>query len=258
MTRLIGFRSFMCATIVVVGALSGPVSPAEPLRLLDAAEPINDSAPGDHIEIIRQVVTAMGKEVSFEALPSRRAWDMIVRGERDGLTAVFHTNERERVCSFPNEPLLVESSYLFVRTADAGKLKFSSFDDLIGHDVAVSGPYPLGSSEFQRLSPELFKFLSEHHNLIETRGTAESLSMLVAGRVDYAVIGIRLAKRVILMAGLSGMVEPLMSHRVIEQDVYVCFTKDRVEPTFIDAFSRTLKEFKQTDAYRAILVKYSP
>jgi hypothetical protein len=55
---------------------------------------------------------------------------------------------------------------LLVRTADAGKLKFSSFDDLVGHEVAVIEPTP-DSSEHPLLSPELWKFLGEHHNMVE-------------------------------------------------------------------------------------------
>jgi hypothetical protein len=61
----------------------------------------------------------------------------------------------------------VERSVLFVRTADASKLKLSSFNDFVGHDVAVVGSFPPGSSEHPLLSPELFKFLLERHNLVE-------------------------------------------------------------------------------------------
>jgi polar amino acid transport system substrate-binding protein len=147
---------------------------------------------------------------------------------------------------------------LFVRAADAGKLKFSSFDDLVGHDVAVGGSYPPGSSEHPLLSPELSEFLREHHNMVETSGTTESLRMLAVGRVDYAVVALRSAKRVIMTGGLSGKFEPLLSRSVTEQGFYVCFTKVRVSPAFVDAFSHALKQFKQTEAYQAIIRKYLP
>lgn len=56
--------------------------------------------------------------------------------------------------------------------------------------------------------------------------------------------------------GSSGKIEPLWSRNVIEGGAYVCFTKGRVSPSFVDAYSRALKRFKQTDAFRAISREY--
>jgi polar amino acid transport system substrate-binding protein len=263
MSRLISFRGLLCAIIAVVWALNGRASSAESLRLLTAtySGPLkdisDDRAPGADLETVKQVFTTMGQDVSFEFFPTRRAWMMIARGERDGKTGVVRTSERERICSFPDEPLHEERSVLFVRTADVGRLKFSSFDDLIGHDVAVIEPIP-GSSEHPLLSPELWKFLRGHGNMVETSGVAESLRMLAAGRVDYAVASLRLAMRLIATNGLYGKVEPLLSRDVVEEGIYVCFTKARVSPAVVDDFSRALKQFKQTEAYQAIIRKYFP
>ncbi|MGA2996577.1 hypothetical protein [Bradyrhizobium sp.] len=38
----------------------------------------------------------------------------------------------------------------------------------------------------------------------------------------------------------------------------VCFSKTRVSPAFVDAFSNALKQFKQTEAFQAIYRKYFP
>jgi len=264
MARLIGFRSFLYATIVVVWAVSGRPSQAESLRLVTNVYrgPFENkgvgNAPGGSVEVIGQVFAAMGQDVSFESLPTNRAWMMIVRGERDGIFGVLHTSERERICSFPDEPLVHDTWVLFVRTADVGKLKFSSFDDLADHDVAVSESVLPGSFEHPDVSPELWKFLREHHDMVETSGTTESLRMLAAGRVDYALAGLVLAKRDIAAMGLSGKIEPLLSRSVIEEGIYVCFTKARVSPSLVEAFSRALRQFKQTEAYQTIMRKYSP
>jgi polar amino acid transport system substrate-binding protein len=261
MARLISFRGHLCAIITVVWALNGRAFSAESLRLITDTysgrfEDISDDrSPGVDLETVKQVFAAMGQDVSFEFFPTRRAWMMIARSERDGMTAVLRSSERERICSFPDEPLHEDRSVLFVRTADAGRLKFSSFDDLIGHDVAVNEP-KAGLSEHPLLSPELWKFLREHRNMVETNGVLESLRMLAAGRVDYAVASLSLAKRRIATNGLDGKVEPLLSRDVIEEGIYVCFTKARVSPAVVDDFSRALKQFKQTEAYQAIIRKY--
>ncbi len=264
MARVVGSRRSVCATIALLWALSGRAWPAESLRLVTNVYwgPFADKgvgkAPGSSVEVIGQVFAAMGEDVSFESLPTNRAWMMIVRGERDGMFGVLRTNEREQICSYPDEPLVQDRWVLFVRTADVEKLKFSSFDDLADHDVAVSELVLPGSFEHPDVSPELEKSLREHHNMVETSGTTESLRMLAAGRVDYALAGLVLAKRDIATMGLSGKIEPLLSRSVIEQGIYVCFSKARVSPAFVDAFSRALREFKQTGAFQVIYRKYFP
>jgi polar amino acid transport system substrate-binding protein len=261
MARQAGFGRFLCATFAVVWALSGRALPAEPLRLvnddyLSASEDIaDDKAPGLGVEVLRQVFAGLGRDVSFEFFPTKRAWMMVIRGERDGMLATLRTSEGERFCSFPDEPLVQDRWVLFVRTADIGKLKFSSLDDLIGHDVAIRGPAP-GVPEQPTVSPEMRKFLLEHHNMVTTDGTTVSLRMLAAGRVDYAVVNLAYGKSQIAKMGLSGKIEPLLSRSVIELGVYVCFTKARVSPSLVEAFSGALKQFKQTEAFQAISHKY--
>jgi ABC-type amino acid transport substrate-binding protein len=80
--------------------------------------------------------------------------------------------------------------------------------------------------------------------------------MLAGGRVDYAVVNLAFGMNIIAKTGLSGKVEPLMSCSVMERGVYVCFAKTRVSSSFVDKFSRALKEFKRTEAFQAIYRKY--
>jgi polar amino acid transport system substrate-binding protein len=262
MARLAGLRRFLCTAVVVVWALGGRASPAEPLqlvsgRVLPYEDLGNDEAPGYSVEVLRQVFAAMGHDASFETFPMERGWLMVSRGERDGIFTELRTSERERICSFPDEPLKQERWVIFVRSTDVGKLKFSSFDDLVGHDVAVREPV-LGVFEQPSVSLELWKFLREHQNMVETTGGIASFRMLAAGHVDYAVVGLATGMRTIAAMGLSGKIEPLLSRSVIEDGFYVCFTKALVSPALVDAFSHALKQFKQTDAYPAIYRKYFP
>jgi polar amino acid transport system substrate-binding protein len=263
MARRIGLQGLLCAAIVAVSALGGRASPAETLRLVTdlSSGPFehlsDDKAPGFSVEVLRQVFAAMGQDASFEAFPLNRSWMMIARGEADGIFTDLRTSERERICSFPDEPLKQERWVFFVRTADVGTLKFSSFDDLIGHDVAIHGPVP-GLFEQPSVSPELWKFLREHHNMVETSGAIVSLRLLAAGRVDYAVVNLSGGMLYIARDGLSGKIEPLLSRSVMDDGFYVCFSKSRVSPTLVDAFSHALKQFKQTDAFQATYRKYFP
>lgn len=145
MARPIGFRGFLCLAAAAIWALSGRAAPAESLRivtdrLLPFSDLDNDQAPGFSVEVVKHVFAAMGRDATVEQFPWTRNWAMILRGERDGMFTALRTSERERICQFPDEPLKQERWVLFVRTGDAGRLKFSSFDDLVGHDVAVHEP----------------------------------------------------------------------------------------------------------------------
>jgi polar amino acid transport system substrate-binding protein len=249
--------------IVIVMATGEPAPGAESLQLVTdvylgpTGHLTDDEAPGPGLEVVRQVFATMRQDVSVEFFPQNRAWAMVVRGERDGMVTVLRTSEREQICAFPDEPTTEARWVLFVRTTDVGKLKFSSPDDLVGHDVAVPGPV-LGSFEQPYVSPELRQFLREHHNMVETSGVAEGFRMLAAGRVDYAVSDLAFGRRDIARMGLSGTIEPLSSGSLSQAGIYVCFSKARVPPALVDAFSRALKQFKQTEAYQAIYRKYFP
>jgi polar amino acid transport system substrate-binding protein len=241
--------------IAAAWALGGPASTAAPLQLVtDQLLPFenlsNAEAPGFSIEVLRQVFAAMGQEASFEEFPWARGLRLVFRGERDALFTAVRNEERARFCYFPSEPLLREKWVFFVRAADAGRLKFSSFDDLVGHDIAVQR----GAA----VSPEFWNFVRQHRSFSETASGEANLRMLEAGRVDYAVLGFSQGMRLIGSMGLYGKVEPLLSRSLTEDDVYVIFSKARISPDFVDAFSSALHQFKQTEVFQGIYRKYFP
>ena len=135
-------RAFLGIAFAAVSALGGASSTAAPSQLVTDQllpfENLSDAeAPGFSTEVLKQVFAAMGQQASFEEFPWARALELVFRGEHDALFTALRNDERARFCYFPDEPLLREKWVFFVRAADAGKLKFSSFDDLLGHDVAV-------------------------------------------------------------------------------------------------------------------------
>jgi polar amino acid transport system substrate-binding protein len=248
-------RAFLAVAFAAVWAFGGSASTAAPLQLVTDQwipyENLSDAeAPGFSTEVLKQVFSAMGQEASFEEFPWARAAGLVFRGERDAIFTAFRNDERARFCHFPNEPLARDKWVFFVRAAKAGKLKFSSFEDLVGHDIAVLR----GAS----ISPEFWDFVRRHRNFAETASDEANFRMLEAGRVDYVVASFVNGMRLIGSLGLDGKVEPLLSRSLKEDDLYVIFSKERVSPAVVDAFSNALQQFKQTEAFRAIYRKYFP
>lgn len=247
-------RGVLGAAFAVL-TLAGPASNAVTLRLVTDQwipyENLSDTeAPGFSTEVLQRVFGGIGQEVSFEEFPWARAAGLVFQGERDGIFTAFRNEERERFCYFPSEPLAHDKWVFFVRAADAGRLKFSSFADLVGHDIAVLR----GAA----ISPEFWDFVREHHNFTETASDEANFRMLQAGRVDYVVASFVNGMRLIGSLGLDGKVQPLSSRSLQEDDMYVIFSRQRVSPTLVDAFSDALHQFKQTDAFRGIYSKYFP
>jgi polar amino acid transport system substrate-binding protein len=137
---------------------------------------------------------------------------------------------------------------LFVRTADVGRLRFASFDDLMGHDIAVLR----GAS----ISPEFWDFSRRHQRVVETASDEANFRMLDASRVDYVVASHVNGLRLIASLGFAGKIAPLPSRSLKEDNLYVIFSKQRVSAEFVARFSNALSRFKQTSAFRAIYRKY--
>ncbi|PYM11106.1 MAG: hypothetical protein DMD81_27910 [Candidatus Rokuibacteriota bacterium] len=245
----------LAAAFAVFAALSPTPSAAAPLRLVTDQwvpyENLSDAgAPGFSTEVLKGVFAAMKQEVSFEEFPWARAAQMVFRGERDGIFTAFYNDERARYCHFPTEPLARDKWIFFVRTADVGRLRFASFDDLLGHDIAVLR----GAA----ISPEFWDFARRHARVVETASDEANFRMLEAGRVEYVVASFVNGTRLIASLGFAGKVAPLPESSLKEDDLYVIFSKQRIAAAFVTQFSNTLRRFKQTGAFRAIYRKYFP
>src|SRR5262249_49637073 len=245
--------ALLVAALVVFAGVSPTPSAAEPLRLVTDQwvpyENLSDvTAPGFSTEVLRGVFVSMKQEVTFEEFPWARAAQLVFRGERDAIFTAFSNDERARYCHFPSEPLARDKWIFFVRAADVGRLRFSSFDDLVGHDIAVLR----GAS----ISPELWDFARRHQRLVETASDEANFRMLEAGRVDFVVASEVNGMRLITSPGFEGKIAPLPSRSLKEDDLYVIFSKQRVSAEFVAQFSNALRRFKQTPAFRAIHRKY--
>src|SRR5258708_39605654 len=125
-------RSLFAMAFAATLGLGGLRPIAAPLQLVTDQwvpyENLSDAeAPGFSTEILKHIFAAMGQEASFEEFPWARAAGLVFRGERDAIFTAFYNEERARFCYFPKEPLARDKWVFFVRTADVGMLRLSSF-----------------------------------------------------------------------------------------------------------------------------------
>lgn len=208
----------------------------------------NAEAPGFSTEVIGQVLQEMGVKTETRESPWARAVKDVFEGKRDALYTAFWTEERASYCLYPTEPLTREKWVFFIRSADAEKLVFTSYDELKDRRIGILR----GAS----VTEEFWEFVKRHRNYEEVKTDEVNFKKLEKGRLDYVVTSYSNGVMLVKEMGLTGKIQPLPSPIIKEDDLFIIFSKKTVAPEFVERFSASLRQFKKTDAYRAIHEKY--
>lgn len=250
-TRLIDIIGIL---LVVAGSLQAPdLAHAQALRIatdvwLPYEDISNEQAPGFSTEVIAHVMKSMSIETETRELPWARALNEVFEGKRDALYTAFWTEERAQFCYYPDEPIAQEKWVFFVRTEDASKLSFSSYDELKDRRIGILR----GAS----VTEEFWDFVKQYRNYEEVQTDELNFKKLDRGRIDYVVTsysnGVMLAREM----RLTGRVQPLVSPVIKEDNLYIIFSKKTVPSDFVERFSSKLRAFKNTPPYQVIYQKY--
>lgn len=202
---------------------------------------------GYSIEILNSVFAEMGVTVTYEQFPWKRALKGVFSGTSDALFHASKNEERQQYCYYPKEYLAQSGYVFFIRKEDSGRLKFDSFDDLVGHDVGLTQGYSY--------TPELLDFLNTHKLAISTVSDESNLRMLAKGRIEYfptdLLNGIYLIKKLGLQDQLTSLPKP-----IFKKPYFIIFNKQNVSLEFVERFSTALTTFKRTEEFRLIEAKY--
>lgn len=202
---------------------------------------------GYSIDILQSVFAEMGVTITYEQYPWKRALKGVFSGTSDALFHASKNEERQQYCYYPEEYLAQSSYVFFIRKEDAGRLKFDSFDDLVGHDVGITQGYSY--------TPDLLEFLNTHKLAISTVSDESNLRMLAKRRIEYfptdVLNGLYLIKKLGLQDQLTYLPKPIFG-----KPYFIMFNKHNVSLEFVETFSAALAAFKQTEAFRLIEAKY--
>lgn len=209
---------------------------------------VNRHAPGFSVEVVQAVFARMGYALTIRQYPWARAQAMVYSGHLDGLLSAFYSEERAAKCYFPREPLIQEKWVLFVRKGDVGSLDFHGWDDFAGKRVGVVR----GAT----VTPGFWRYVRAHSNYDEASDDEEDFHKLVKGRVDYVVASQANGAYLIKQQHLQQVVAQLPVPPLKTDGLYLIFSRERVLPEQVEAFSNALRDFKSTTQFQAIYQKY--
>lgn len=208
----------------------------------------NTEAPGFSTEIIQAVMQNMTVEIEIREFPWARGLKDVYEGNADALYSAFWTKERAEFCHFPEEPLNLEKWVFFVRTDDAERLAFSSYQEL--HDKRI------GILRGASVTKEFWEMVRGFENYEEVETDELNLKKLYNKRIDYVVTsysnGIMLAQSL----GLGNDVRALPTPVIKEDSLYIMFSKRTITEEFVSEFSNQLESFKNSQDFQVIWEKY--
>ena len=209
----------------------------------------NGKITGYCTEIVEQVFDNMDVKVGeLEIYTWARAEDYVFKGKIDVLYSSSKSDKREKYVHFPQEPLISSDWVMFIRKADKNKLKFNSLADLKGKKVGVVRDYSY--------TPEFWGFIKKEKNYDEASNDQTNFKKLVAKRFDYLVseyaVGLSIAKDL----GIDDQVIALTGTPIKSTGLYVMFSKKTIDKPFVNNFSKELKKFKTTSAFKTLKATY--
>jgi len=138
---------------------------------------------GLNVEIIQAAFSAVGYQVKIELLPFTRAMHYAKNGKTDGLI-IWHNKEREQWFHFSS--VISQSDLVFYKFKRL-KFDFNSLQSLMPYSIGTVANYAYSST-----------FLDADYLQKDVVGTdRQNINKLILGRIDVALIDIRMANYLI-------------------------------------------------------------
>lgn len=194
--------------------------------------------------MVRDVFDRMEVEIEeLDGYPWKRALAILENGHADALFSANFTKDRKTFARYPDEVLFDSPWVIWTR----GAQDIKSLDDLRGKSVGVVIGYSY--------TPEFWEFIETYCKVEKVSTDKINFKKLAIGRLDATVAEYGNATYLTRKLGLRG----ITPHRdiVIKNDgLYIMFNKDRIDADFVQRFSDELRDYKKTEAYKAVRREY--
>lgn len=232
-----------------------PAQVPEPLVLITEPWPpyITQNEKGEfsglHTEIILAAFKEMKREVKIEAYPWKRCLFMLENRQADAIFTLNKNPERERFLYFPAQPVAESPSVFFVLKANAGRIKYESFKDLMGLTIGVTNGKDYEGGLLQQKDLTFDVAVKDEMNIAK----------LGAGRIDLwpsdMYVGYELIKQVD-GGRFKGQITHLPKY-LNNSHVYIGFARKPGYDKLAVQFNAALSKIQKSGAYKAIVAKYT-
>lgn len=203
---------------------------------------------GFSADLIRIVLKKMNVKIKRHSIyPWKRGLMMVYRGDIDAIHSASSTEERLKYSWFPQEPLTTSSKVFLIKKENLKKLKYESYEDLIGHTIGIVRGF--------NYPADFLSFVKTQDNYHEVVKIEQLFDMLRADRLDYIVSEANVANNIVKLKQLQNEIVILNKPLQIKP-MFLIFSKKRVSKSFVDKFSVELKSFKNTDEFFMLCKKY--
>ncbi|MDM8539060.1 transporter substrate-binding domain-containing protein [Desulfobacterales bacterium HSG17] len=204
----------------------------------------NNKASGFEIDIFKEVMNSMQKEVEFVIYPWERCLHVLKKGDADALISLIKNFEREKFTYFPDENISL-SKTMFFTTADQNINFDGNYEKLKQFTIGIIAGFSYGD-KFDNAN-----YLKKD----KSKNTEMLIKKLIGGRNDIIAENQAVILSNSLKMGLGNKIKVLETP-IHYKKLYVGFSRAKKHKKLCDEFSKRLKEFKNTSSYISILDKY--
>lgn len=205
-----------------------------------------EKSQGIVVEIVSEIIAALGHSVRIEVFPWTRALNMVRTGKADAIFTAYKNTHREQFLDFSREVLFMQKVHFFRKKGR--QVRFDgNFDTLQAHTIGVVSTISYGE-HFDRAKTGL--------NLDKSSRLEHGFHKLILERIDLLPSEILVAQHTIRAMGIESQVEVVP---VLIQSVpsFIAFTRARPLQALRDRFDRHLAKMKRDGGYDAIVQKYA-
>lgn len=206
----------------------------------------DDEVKGYSVELANIIFARLGYRLSnVQAVPWKRAMQMIKRARVDILFSGNYTDERTKFVFYPKEPLVLAPWLVWVKKGSG--IRFNSFEDLKGKRIGVVGGYSY--------TKEFWDFAKKNDLDNERYDEESNFRKLFYNRLECTIAELGNGAYVLNKLGYTNIIP--LRHRPIKVDgLYVLFSKARTSQELADRFSQELLKFKGEAEFMELFKKY--
>lgn len=205
---------------------------------------IEESQSGFELELMRQLLTLIGKEAEFIFIPYGRSEKMLSIPD---ISAVMTATQQ----MFPNIKTLSESYIDYQNVAISLKKNTISLNR-----IADLGNYSIASFQLAHklLGEEFALAVAQSSMFIQVANQERQVELLVHERVDVVVMDIKIFLHHLAKLRVSKNLDDIKFHHIFPISRYSVAFKNSAD---VAAFNQALADFITTDKYQQLVEKYN-